>query len=146
MAKLSAHGQEIGRIAYTTCTKAFFMDGKILRNYGAGWKLHAKLKEGVDPVAHFQKAKVNAEAWLAARPSYAAYKKELHSLAGQCNRAKLHMAVELMPDDCDGVWSEACDGYGDNISAGIDEISELCRLYGAAMIEQKAMKGEAVTA
>ena len=48
---------------------------------------------------------------------------------------KLHAAIELMPDDPDGVWSEACDSYGDNCHASIDEIVHLCMLYRNAVAE-----------
>jgi hypothetical protein len=46
----------------------------------------------------------------------------------------------MMPDDCDGVWSECCDGYGDNIRADVDDVAKLCAprcvgmpLYGAKL-------------
>ena len=45
-----------------------------------------------------------------------------------------------MPEDYDGVWSECCDGYSDNVHADIDEIAELCQLYLAAIEEGKAQK------
>jgi hypothetical protein len=48
-----------------------------------------------------------------------------------------------MHDDIDGVWSEACDGYGDNVHADIDEIAKLCRLYEAAMRERESLQVEA---
>jgi hypothetical protein len=47
-----------------------------------------------------------------------------------------------MPDDCDGVWSEACDGYGDNVSADVDEVAQLCALYKLALSESDAVKAE----
>ena len=51
-----------------------------------------------------------------------------------------------MPDDPDGVWSEACDGYGDNISADVDEVAALCELYKLAENEQRALKSAEVAA
>jgi len=48
-----------------------------------------------------------------------------------------------MPDDCDGVWSEACDGFGDNISADVDEVGNLCRLYKNALAESADVKESA---
>jgi hypothetical protein len=135
MAKLSAHGMEIGRIEYTTKTQAFFIDGKVLENAGFGWKLKYKVKEGLKPGDVFLHKLNYQKQILEQRPSLRAYRKELHSLAGISKRWKLHAAVQLMPDDADGVWSEACDGYGDNCHASIDEVVELCRLYGAMKLE-----------
>jgi len=140
MAKLSAHGQEIGRIEFSTYTKAYFDDGRILKNSGFGWKLHAKVKPGFSIAEAFQAARVKQAEFRAARPAYAAYVDELHALAGLSKRWKLAAAVELMPDDPDGVWSEACDGYGDNVSADVSDIVKLCDLYKAAADEARAAK------
>ena len=137
MAKLSAHGQEIGRINFTTFQKAYMADGTILKNYGSGWKLYGKCK--VSPVEAYAAAKARQDAFIAVRPCTVAYRKELHNLAGMGKAWKLHAAVELMPDDPDGVWSEACDGYGDNVHADIDEICRLCDLYKAAIEEQREL-------
>ena len=81
MAKLSAHGRELLRIeqektindpnesiTWARWTRTYHADGKILQKYDCrfkpspyqpngekysyGWKLYAKLKKGVDPVAH----------------------------------------------------------------------------------------------
>jgi len=143
MATLSKHGVEIGRIKYTTKVDAYFADGKVLRNQGFGWKLRAKVKEGHTIQEAFDKALAKHREFEATRPALAAYRKELHSMAGISKAWKLHAAISMMPDDPDGVWSEACDGYGDNVSADIDEVGHLCMLYGAAMLESKAMKQSA---
>lgn len=146
MAKLSAHGSEIGRIVFLTYTKAYMSDGTVLKNIGFGWKIHAKVKPGVDPRDAYQRAIDRQSAFLADSPAYRAYRSELHSMAGVGKRWKLHGAVELMPQDPDGVWSEACDGFGDNVSADVDEVAHLCDLYLAAEREAKAMKTEPVEA
>jgi hypothetical protein len=140
MAKLSAHGIEIGRIVFNTYAKAYMSDGAVLKNNGFGWKLHARCKPGVDPVAVYERAKAHQEAFLVERPALATYRKALHRLSGLSKAWKLHAAVELMDDDPDGVWSECCNGYADNVHADIDEVSELCNLYKLAMAEMQAMK------
>ena len=140
MAKLSAHGQEIGRIEYSTFSKAYMADGKVLKNAGFGWKIAGKLKDGISPQQGFENAKRNWEEKLALRPCFARYVSELHSMAGLCKRWKLVQTIQLLGDDIDGIWSECCDGYGDNISADVDEVAHLVRLYGAAMLELKALK------
>ena len=138
MAKLSAHGIEVGRVVYTTSTKAYMSDGKVLKNRGDGWKRFSTVKAGFTPESALTSAREALARWEAANPAGLAYKRELHALAPQGKRAKLHTAVQLMPADADGVWSEACDGYGDNISADVDEVSALCRLYLRALDEAKA--------
>lgn len=142
MAKLSAHGNEIGRLIFLTYVKAYMEDGTVLKNIGFGWKIHGKVKAGVDPREAYKRALDRQVAFLAPRPAYRAYRSELHSMAGVSKRWKLHAAVGLMPQDPDGVWSEACDGFGDNIHADIDEVSHLCDLYLAAEREAKSLKGE----
>jgi len=146
MARLNAHGAEIGTVYFTTSARRYMSDGHVLQNKGFGWKLHAKVKAGETPQEAFAKQVALQNELLAKRPHTAAYRKALHSLAGMGNRWKLHMAVEAMPDDCDGVWSQACDGYGDNIHADVDDIGELCRLYKLAVEEQRAAKAAKVLA
>lgn len=141
MAKLSAHGTEIGRVYLLTSAKAYMTDGKILENKGFGWKLSKRtLKAGVTAQQAFEHQRDHLAALCAARPAHAAYRTALHDLCGMSMRWKLDMSVRMMPDDCDGVWSECCDGYGDNVSASVDEIAELCRLYKDAVRESAELK------
>jgi hypothetical protein len=141
MAKLSAHGRtEIGTLYSLRSAKRYMSDGTVLKNHGFGWKVHGKLKPGIAPIEAFESAKRKQSETLLARPMFAAYRAELHAMTGMCNRWKLHAAVELMPDDCDGVWSEACDGYGDNVHADVDEIRKLCQLYKSALKESQEAK------
>ena len=142
MAKLSVHGQEIGRITVLTSVKAYFSDGKILKNIGFGWKLHATVKHGIDPVFAYEKAVTRQNDFFKEKPALKEYKKALHTLAGMNKRWKLHQTITLMYDDADGVWSECCNGYSENIHADIDEISELCNLYVEALNEMKELTAE----
>lgn len=135
MAKISAHGTEIGTIYKLTSAKRYMTDGVILKNIGFGWKLGGRVKPGLDPNAAFLASSSRIEAALSARPDFAAYRKMLHDMAGLSKRWKLHSAVTMMSNDPDGVWSEACDGYGDNVHADVDECTELCRLYRLALSE-----------
>jgi len=139
MAKLSAHGQEIGRIDFTVYRLAFMSDGHILKNHMGEWKLHKKVKPGESIADVYAKSVERQKAYLYVRPCLTAYRKRLHNLAGMGKAWKLHACVELMYDDPDGVWSEACDGYGDNIHADIDEVSDLCAMYRAAIAEQRQL-------
>jgi hypothetical protein len=140
MAKCKAHGYEIGAVEFLTTAKRYMSDGVILKNAGFGWKRHSACKPNVNPETAYKAACERAAAFLSIRPDFAAYKKALHDLAGLGKRWKLHTAVTMMPGDADGVWSEACDGYGDNVHADPSEISELCDLYAAAVREAEALK------
>ena len=135
MAKLSCHGTIVGTVYFTTKAKRYMSDGVVLQNIGFGWKLLGKVKDGATPEQAFKVQMDKQAAFFSKFPGIAAYRKELHSLAGMSTRWKLHAAVELMPDDPDGVWSEACDGYGDNAHADVQEICKLCALYKLAIAQ-----------
>jgi len=144
MAKCSVHGAEIGTIYKLTSARRYMTDGVVLKNVGFGWKLAGKVKAGIHPADAYQRAAVRYSDELAANPALAAYRKELHAMAGLGKRWKLHMAVSAMPEDADGVWSEACDGNWDNIHADVDEVGNLCRLYLAALDAAKAQRQTAL--
>lgn len=138
MAKCSAHGSEVGTVHGLIAAHRYMSDGVVLKNNGSGWKRYAKIKPDSTPeevfAAHL--AKLNSK--LAARPAWAQYRHLLHSATGLSKRWKLNYAISLMPDDYDGVWSEACDGYSDNVSASLEDIIELCHAYQAAVKESKS--------
>jgi len=144
MAKLSAHGVEIGRIEYIGKVKAYFADGKVLVNYGHGWKVAGKLKAGLTPESAYQNAKDNLARLLSDRPALAEYREFILRLAGIGERWKLVQCLQIMSSDPDGIWSECCDGYCDNVHADFDEISTLCRLYELAVSEGEALRESAI--
>jgi hypothetical protein len=39
----------------------------------------------------------------------------------------------------DGIWSEVCDGYGDNVHASVEEIEHLVKLYNDSVHEADAL-------
>ena len=137
MATLSKHGREIGRITGLTTVRAYMADGVVLRHDGTGWKQYGKLKPGVNPETAYANAKARIEKFLSERPCFAAYRKALHDMAPQSKRWMLHAAVEMMPDDPDGVWASVVDDYDPrrSVEAGLDEICALCDLYKTADLE-----------
>ena len=137
MARLCKHGAEIGRIEKLLSTRAYFEDGTILSNAGTGWKLRGKLKAGLVPAEAHAKAAASYQEHLATRPSFAAYRKALHDAAGRGLRWRLHTAIQLMPDDCDGVWSTMDD---ERESFSLEEIAALCRAYKSAVEESDYLK------
>lgn len=139
MAKLSAHGAEVGRIEFTNYRKAYMSDGNVLKDSGFGWKLHAKIKAGLTPEQAFERAKASHAQFLLDRPRHAAFREHFHSLAPLSRRWKLKLALEMMPEDPDGIWSECCDSCSDNIEADLEDICKLCDLYADAMREVRAL-------
>ena len=132
MAKLSAHGSEIGRIEFLTKTKAYFTDGTVLVNYDGDWTIYAHIKSGIRPADAFEKQLARHKEFLATHPLYAAYRKALIG-AGHSKRSLVHAAISLMPTDPDGVWSECNDMLG--LSLTVDEVVDLCTLYKLAVAE-----------
>ena len=140
MAKLCAHGETIGTVFFTTSAKRYMSDGVILKNKGFGWKLAGKVKQGMTPLEAYEGQKRAQAEYLSVRPALAAYRRALHDLCGMSLRWKLDQCISMMPDDYDGVWSECCDGYGDNVSASCDEVAEVCKAWKLAADEHAASK------
>lgn len=110
-------------------------DGVILRNNGDGWKVHGKVKPGIDPHAAYERLVARLNENLARYPANAAYRKLLHEVCGMNTRWQRHYVITSMPDDPDGVWSDICgDGYG-KVHADIEDVVRLCGLYRLALEE-----------
>lgn len=140
MAKLSVHGQELLRVELMTSRLSFRSDGHVLRNYGSGWKLWKRLKPKTNPEEHVKKRGKLIAKKDASMPCYVAFRSEMHSIIKLEDRSLVLRAIQLMPDDPDGCWSELCDNwYGIGLSP--DEIVNLCRLYNASQIETEQLKG-----
>ena len=142
MAKLSAHGREIGRIEYLAKQVAVFEDGHLLVNYGDGWKLHKKFKAGVDPAAGLERRRVEQAEFLAANPAFAEYRRLVHEAAPASKRFALTQAVELLGDDVDGLWSELQQSWGGaaDLDLSLEDCEALARAYAAAGEEARARK------
>lgn len=140
MATLRAHKGEVSRIETVRWTRVFCADGTVLKNDGFGYKLDGRIKPGFTPQSAAQswQSKINAK--LAPRPAYRAYR-ELMLDVPLSIRWKLRAALELMPNDPDGVWSEACDGY-DNVDLSLDEVVQYCRAYLTMEAEAKELMTE----
>jgi len=122
-------------------------DGHILRKSGSGgWKIYKKCKAGVDPRTAYENALKRYSEQAQTRPALVAYRTALHDIAGRSKAWKLHLAVQLMPDDPDGIWAEVHDDYTDAIPCDVSEVVELCRLYKAAEREREAAAQHTATA
>ena len=137
MATLSKHGQEIGRLETVRYTKAFFVSGDILINRGDGWKVYGKVKDGFSIYDLYNKAKDAQTKTLSEHPHFANWRKEITRFP-LSKRWMVITAIELMPDDPDGVTVELQDLGHMNVT--FDECNDLCRLYKLAMLEQDKFK------
>ena len=143
MAKLSAHGHELGRIELTTSILAYMSDGHILRHDGTNWHLYKRVKAGFDPMKVFEKAKKRADEILTQRPALAEYHRQLKEVAGRQNVARLHALVELLDDDIDGLWSEIHDVLDRAASTSVEEVRDLVRAYQAVIAERRQHAAQA---
>ncbi len=137
MATLSKHGATLVIIDRLRDRVAYKSDGTILRNDGSGWKLYKRVKPGYDIAQVARDAEQRYKQRLIERPVFAEYRKAVHDAA--CN-GKRYMLVELLnmlANDPDGVWSEANDHL--DLSIGVEECVELCRLHEAATAEQREL-------
>jgi len=138
MAKLSAKGRTlIGEIKYIRATRRYMSDGSVLENSGHGWKVRGKVKAGHDITAVHAKAKASHEAQLSRAPALAAW---YHAATQEpiSRRWRLLLALSMMPDDIDGVYSTLTEGY-DALELTLDDVADLCRLHNAAYAEGKAL-------
>lgn len=144
MAKLSANGKVVGQIDHLIYSDRYMSNGAVLRSRaGGGWKHHRKIDDGAAPEDEFRVRAEKATAFREKRPAYTAYKAKLHELAPLSQRALLHDAVTMMPDDYDGVWSQMCDKRGpNNIDADVDDIAKLCESYKLYKTEYEAERAQ----
>ena len=141
MATIYKHGGEVGRIEKLTFSMLFCADGKVLRNFGNGWKTWRKLKPDVEggPRGCFERCLDDYRAKLGNLPEFARWRDRVHVFPLR-HRAFVLEAVKLLSHDADGLWAELED-MGLRVSIG--EAQALCAAYRAAQAESKA-KAEVV--
>jgi hypothetical protein len=136
MAKLKAHGQELGRVAYLSTIVAVMSDGTLLSNEGHGWKLYRKCKPGVTPKQVLKGRQDRLQERLRTRPAWAHYRELLHRSAPHSERWRLDMAVEMMAGDADGVWSDV----GERLGLSCEECAELSKARASMEAEAEFFK------
>jgi len=134
MATLSKHGNH-KQVEYITYKVALCQDGSYLRNYGHGWKLHTKLKPGVDYLTAYANRIKKIEETQETRPIFAAYKRAMLRWK-LLDRVRISYTFDLLGDDLDGIWSELADGY-DRVDIDLEEIREIHNLRRAAAKEKE---------
>ena len=138
MAKLSAHGAELFRVEFSTYRLAYMSDGSILRDCGGGWKTYKKIKTGFAIHTHVESVRQHFAVVTPDRVCRAHFRETLvREFPCLQTRIQVVTAIELMPDDPDGVWSTLED-YGAEVD--LDTVVNLCRGYQAAIAEGKAAR------
>lgn len=145
MARLGAHGTELGRLEFPSHSVVHMSNGHLLRDNGDGWKVWRRVKQDRDPRQVWENALRAYEEKLRTQPAYAEYRRLLFETAGsRYARTRLHMMLGLMPEDPDGIWSEIEDSYDYKLQAlkgtSVEELNTLCILYRAAQEEQAKSK------
>lgn len=139
MAKLSAHGRTA---VYTSDSFNFreriMSDGAVLRNYGAGWKVHGKIKKELTPEQAGRMIADSLRRLDDTRPALAAYLAKLLDLTNLETRGMVHTCVQTLPDDPDAVYVEVNDHTRAEID--MDDAETLCRLYRSMIAERQAAK------
>lgn len=132
MATLRAHGTVLDTFEYATARIAVMSDGRVLKNHGDGWKKYRKANPGVSAETIATTRRESYDLRMQNCPQWAKYIRLLCCTVSLKNRSMLHTAIELMPDDADGIWS-SLDDYGINLD--LEDIVELCAFYAAGKIE-----------
>ena len=70
MAKISANGTVVGTVDYCGKSKRYMSNGKVLVNYGCGWKVGGTVKTGWTPQSAYENAAMPSavEFWPAGGP------------------------------------------------------------------------------
>lgn len=134
MAKLKSHGTELYRFKAAGYELAYMSDKTVLKNYGYGWKIYAKVTS--DPIQHAQKV---AQSAVGKRRKYPAYSRFMDCILIYPLKLRV-MLVNLLtdlPNDPDGIFSELDDAWEFRGRLTCQDCAELCRLYNQAIIEQK---------
>ncbi len=141
MAKLSAHGIEIGRIEYINRTIAYFADGQTLKNEGFGWKKYGKIKTGITPQDAFN---INLEKREKIRQENAAFRhyQDLMLDIPLSIRWQVLTAFEMMGDDIDGIFSTLDDRHETRGRFSYEDLKELADARTEAVLERKEKTGE----
>lgn len=138
MATLKKHGKQLGRIHYGKFDRVYYQDGTILENSGFGWTVWGKVKPGIDPAqAHTDRVTALKELY-AERPALKRYTDLLRDIPLSW-RWKFVAALDIMPTDPDGIWSEM-DDAGHHMD--LEDINDICKARTAAQQEYAAIKAE----
>lgn len=140
MAKLSAHGREIGRIHRVDHTVAYFSDRTVLINRGFGWKIQCKVKAELDPVEVFNRKNETYNTKLAENPAFKRWRDLIVKEPLYPQRLRLVTALELLHDDLDGLYSELDDSQDTRGRWSVEDLKEISDAYTDAMREAEEKK------
>lgn len=138
MAKLSAHGVEIGRIEKTSYTVAYFHDRAILANQGFGWKLKSKVKPDIDPVEAFNREQERYNKKLVENPAFKHWRDLIIKEPLYPHRLRLMTALDTFPaDELDGLYIELDDCPDTRGRWSVDDLKEISFAFHSAKEEAR---------
>lgn len=134
MATLSKHGDYI-KFKMLFHDIAFCEDRTVLRNSGGGWKVQGKLKKEVKDYKEAAEVKQRAIKDICQKNLAYAKFRSLMLQYGLEGRKVIHMALDMLGDDIDGIWSELNENpfspYRGRNTFTIEDIKELHSAYEA---------------
>jgi hypothetical protein len=135
MAKLSAHGVEVGRIEFLASRLAVMNDGVVLRDFGNGWKRDGKIKPHLTPEQALQILRGSTRG-----PAYTEYRNLLFAEAGKSleRRIRINTIISVSYHDPDGAWSDLEDIA--HCPMALEDVQALCRAYERWVTEAKAAR------
>jgi hypothetical protein len=142
MASLKKHGKHLV-LAFLWYRKAFCEDGTVMKDYGDGWKVHAKLKKNITYEQAYGHALNARDIYYANSPAFHQLVRVVDDLSiAKTQRSMLHSALEMLYDDPDGMWSELADHpyCSDYPQLSLDDVNKLCQAYSDAIREQYMKK------
>ena len=139
MARLSAHGRELFRAEYLTMRVSHRSDGHLLRNIGNGWKVWKKCKATANPEAVADRAKARLSERENRERLYFEFQRLLFDLVPFRARFLVVTAMDLLPDDPDGLYSElsgTINRYPYDTELSLEDCVDLCRALKLADAEK----------
>ena len=129
MATLKKHGDYI-IIELIPYKKAYCEDGTIMHNYGNGWKIKGKIKKGFSYTEAAEYQKKFTQELLRDKPAFRKWYELImqYPLEG---RHTIRMALDMLGDDVDGIWSELRENPFGHKSVRNISLQEVIDLYEA---------------
>lgn len=123
--------------------KRYLDNGAIEKTYdGKTWKKYRQVKPGVDVAGHTAKALRLFDERLTKQPFYREFRALMISLTDNLeDRTKIILAIDLMPDDLDGVYSTLQD---EGIDLSFEDIQQVAEAYDLYKDEKAATKKQVI--
>lgn len=138
MAKLSAHNpiwiEHALKNRFAWCE-----DGKVLKNYGQGWKKYSKIKVGLPILETIQKRKETFEKWKISHPAWWRLLNWLDTNLAFPKRYRFMTALEEFSHDAEACLNSLTQfDYAHDYQFDLRTIQNVCYLHQEYLKEKKA--------